>query len=109
APRIPRRQRVEQLLGDRPCLFHERVVAREVADAQGGQARLPRAEDVAGAAQREVALGDREAVGRRGDGLEALARDVAERTLVEQDAVRRMRAAPDPSAQLVQLREAEPL
>ena len=38
-----------------PRLLHQLVVADEVADAQRRQARLARAEEVAGAAQLEVA------------------------------------------------------
>ena len=49
------------------------VVAQQVADAQRRHAGLPRAEEVAGPAQREVALGDDEAVGRLGQRLEPLA------------------------------------
>ena len=67
--------------GDRlaPGLLHQLMIAQQIADAQRRHARLPRAEEIAGTAQREVALGDDEAVGRVGQRLEPLARLLGER------------------------------
>ena len=54
-------------------------------------------------------LGDDEAVGRVGQRLEPLAALVGQRILIQQDAERLVRTAADAAAQLVQLRQAEPL
>ena len=51
--------------------FEQLVVAQQIADPQSRQTRLPGAEEVARAAQLQVALGDLEAVGGLGQGLEA--------------------------------------
>ena len=71
--RAPRRC-VEPGDGLAPRVFHQRVVAQQVADAQRRQPGLPRAEEVARAAQREIALGDDEAVGRLDERVEPRAR-----------------------------------
>ena len=67
------------------------------------------AEHLALAAQPQVLLGDAEAVLGLAQDLEPRPRRFAERALVEQQAGRAAGAAPDPAAQLVQLREAEAL
>src|SRR5688500_18104524 len=89
--------------------FQDVAVAYEVPGAELRQPRLPRAEEVARSTQLEIALGNREAVVRLGHRPQPLARVVAPRRLIEQDAVRVPLAAADPSAELVQLREAEAL
>ena len=78
-------------------------------DAIAGQAALADAEHVAFAAQFQILLGNPKAVGGLADHLQPRLRHLAERLLVEQQAGRRLRAAPDPAAQLVQLREPEAL
>ena len=74
-----------------------------------GQPRLPRAEERAAAAKVEIDLGELEAVGRRDERLEALLRRLGQLLLRARDeqAVGLLGAAPDPAAQLVELREAE--
>ena len=57
----------------------------------------------------QIALGDHEAVGRLDERVEPRAPGLAERRLIQQHARRRVRAAADAAAQLVQLRQAEPL
>src|SRR5262245_17276318 len=100
-------------LDERPCLavrgLHDVAVAHEVAGAQLGQPGLPRPEEISRPAQLEVALRDREAVARRGHRLQPLARVIGPGRLIHQEAVRFPLAAPDAAAQLVQLRETEPL
>ncbi len=84
------------------------VVVNNIRNAQFRQAMLPRAEEFARAAQLQVLLRDAEAVGRRADDVQPLARLVPLR-LGEEEEERRPAAAPDAAAQLVQLRQAEPL
>src|SRR4030067_17615 len=60
---------VEQRLA--PRVFHERVIAQKITDPQGRNARLPGAEEVAGTAQLEVALGNDEPVSGVGGRLYA--------------------------------------
>src|SRR5512145_728018 len=88
--------------------FHERMIAKQVADPQCRQAGLPRAEEVAWSAKREVALRDLEAVCGIGQRLQALAPLLGERLLVEQHAERLVGATADASTQLVELGETEP-
>src|SRR5919197_3906749 len=52
-------------------LLQEPPVAQDVGDAEVGDSRLARAEEVAGAADREVLLGDPEAVAALGHDPEA--------------------------------------
>ena len=81
----------------------------EVGQPHVGQAALAGAQQLAGAAQAQVLLGDAEAVlGLAHDGEPRL-RGLAERLGVEQQAGRLGAAAPDPAAQLVELRQAEAL
>ena len=81
----------------------------ELREAEAGRARLAGAEHVALAAQAKVLLGDAEAVLGRAQDLDPRLRRLAERPLVEQEAARPPGAAADPPAQLMELREAEPL
>src|SRR5262245_44908793 len=46
------------------CGFHDVAIAHEIARAQPGQPGLPRAEKVTGTTQLEIALRDREPIGR---------------------------------------------
>src|SRR4029450_434273 len=85
------------------------MVAPETPDAKRRQSRLPRAREIAEAAQREVLLGNCEAVVRLGQYLQALAGLLAERILIDEHARRLVLASADSPAQLVELREAEPL
>ncbi len=78
-------------------------------DAEARHARLAGAEDLAAAAQPEILLGDAEAVLGLAHDRQPLAGDGPERGPVEQQAGRRLVAAPDPAAQLMELGEAEAL
>ena len=68
--RLRRAAVVEPRDGFAPRVFHQRVIAQQIADAQRRQAGLPRAEEIAGPAQRQIALGDHEAVGRLDERVE---------------------------------------
>ena len=63
----------KKLLGLAAGFFEDRLVAPQVGDSQRRQAVLLRAEQVAGAAELEVDLGQLEAVGRGGERVEPLA------------------------------------
>ena len=78
-------------------------------DAEAGQAALPRAEQVAFAAQPQIFLGDAEAVFGFAQDREPRLGGLAERRLVEQQAGGMAGPAADAAAQLVQLREPEAL
>ena len=80
-------------------------VAHEVGDLELHEAGLARAEQFARAAQLQVAAGDLEAVVRAAQHREPLLRERRERRVPEQHAARRLAAAADAAAQLVQLRE----
>src|SRR6266576_4676452 len=84
-------------------------VLREIGKAQDRQAALPGPEHLAGAAQSQILLGDAETVLGLAEDREALPCYLAERRLVQQDAGRRLVAAADAAAQLMQLREHEAL
>ena len=84
-------------------------MAREVRQAQGGEAALADAEHLAGAAQPQVLLGDAKAVVGRAQDLETRARRGRERLVIEEQASRCSGAPADPPAELVQLRETEAL
>ena len=85
------------------------AVGREVGQPHVGQAALPGAQQLAGAAQAQILLGDAEAVlGLAHDGEPRLG-GLAERLGVEQQAGRLGGAAADAAAQLVELGEAEAL
>src|SRR5438105_6140734 len=79
------------------------AIADEIDHAEGRHAGLPRAEEIARSAQREIALRDLEAVGRVGHRLQPPARVVCERRLIHQEAERLMPVAPHAAAQLVEL------
>src|SRR5579863_9724382 len=82
-----------QLAGERLAIFGRRrvldevrrlvlrpllnlLVAQQVGDAEGRDARLTRAKELARAAQLQVDLGDAEPVGGFGHGAQALVRDL---------------------------------
>ena len=82
----------------------------QVGEAEFRQAALPRAEDLAAAAQAQILLGDAEAVLGLAHDREPRLRAVSPSGGgVEQQAGGRPVAAPDPAAQLVKLGEAEAL
>ena len=82
---------------------------RDPREAEVGEPGLARAEELALAADLEVLLGELEAVGRRDQRLEPVVRALRQLLLRagDEQAVRLLRPAPDPAAQLVQLGEAE--
>ena len=89
--------------------FQQVGMGLDAGDLEARRAGLARAQQLAFAAQLQVFLGDEEAVlGLAHDRQPALG-GFAERVLVEQHAGRRLRAAPDAAAQLVQLGQAEAL
>ena len=90
------------------CGLHQVFILHEVREAQQRHAALARAEVLGLAAQQHVLVRDAEAVGVLVD-LEPRPRAVRERMLVEQDVHALVGTASDPPAQLVQLREPEPL
>src|SRR4029453_12154877 len=100
-------------LHERPRLMmgqlHDVAIADEIAGAQLRESRLPRAEEISGAAQLEIAFRNHEAIGGGRHRLQALARIVGPRRLIQQDAHRLRRTAADAAAQLVQLRQPESL
>ena len=93
--------------GFAPGVLHHRVVAQQVADAERWHARLTRAEEVAGTTQPQIALGDLEAVVVSVSALSRSRPCSVKRRLIQEDAVRLVRAAADTAAQLVQLRQSE--
>src|SRR3954451_15050099 len=85
------------------------LVPSEIGETQLRQSALLRTEYLAAAAQPQILLGDAEPVLGLAQDREPPPSDVAERRLIQQEAGRRLVAAPDAAAQLVQLREAEAL
>src|SRR3954452_3116979 len=83
-------------------------VAEDVGETQRGQARLFRAEELAGAAELEVHFRDVEAVRRFDEGADAFPGGVVH-LFGDQDAVALRRAAADAAAKLVELGETETL
>ena len=81
----------------------ELEVGDDVADRPSRRTGLRGSGELAFAPQAQVFFGDREAVGRAGQDLQAL--DVPGVVRRDQDAERTLDAAADPSAQLVQLGE----
>ena len=84
----------------------EQLVAQRVGDAEGRHAALPLAEQIAHAPHPQILTRDHESV--------VAADEDSSRCFVSgsrrrEDAVRRLRAAADAAAQLVQLRQPEPL
>ncbi len=59
----------EELFGLAAGFFEDRLVTAEVGDAQGRQAVLLGAEEVAGAAEVEIHFGKGEAIGCGGEGV----------------------------------------
>ena len=84
------------------------VVALERGDPEARQAALDEAQHVALAAQLPVALRELEAVADLGDRLEPRLRGLVGR-VGDEHAERRHLAAPDAAAELVELREPEPI
>src|SRR5262245_50509782 len=85
----------------------ELAVRLDAGDAEARHAGLPRAEDVAFAAQPEVFLGDAKAVLGLAHDVEARFRGFAQRPPIEQQAGGMLADAPDAPAQLMQLRKPE--
>ena len=83
------------------------AVAREARVAQVAGARLAHARELALAAHAQVELGELEAARMLDERLQPPLAELARLLRLEQEAVRLVAAAPDPPAQLVQLREAE--
>ena len=99
----------EHVVGFAAGDLEDLLVADNVRHAEGGDAGLARAHDLARAADLQVVLGDLEAVVRLLHDPQPLARLLRLLVLREEDAVALGRAAPDAPAQLVELREAEAL
>src|SRR5690606_28239136 len=85
------------------------AMRNEAGDEEARRAGLPCAAKLAFAAQLEVFLRDAETVLRLAQDRKPRTAVLAERSLVEQDAARRLLATPDPPAQLVKLGKAEAL
>ena len=83
-------------------------VGGEIGDAEARQPGLPRTEEVAGTADRQVGFGDGEAVAGGGEHVEPL-RPLLGQPAVNRQTVRRCAAPPDTAAQLMELRQAEAL
>src|SRR6266702_6626225 len=95
----------EERFGDRARRFDQVGVVVEIGKAQERRPALPGAEIFPGAAQQEILARDDKAVRVFENHAQALACGLAERILIEQDAHRFGRAAPDASTQLMELRE----
>jgi hypothetical protein len=92
-----------------PRVFHHLMIANEITDAQRRQAGLPGPEEVAGPAECEIAFRDLEPVSRLDERVQTIARRRRHRVLIQQDTRGRVAASADAPAQLVQLRQPEPL
>src|SRR5574341_682111 len=92
-----------------PRLLEDPGIAEEVGRAELRQPRLSRAEELARTPELQVHLGDLEPVAGRRHRADASLRLLGEAAAREKDAVRLPRAAPDAPAQLMELREPEPL
>ena len=90
--------RGEVVLGLAARVFENLYVAHEVADAEGGDAGLARAHDLAGAAYLQIFFGDAEAVVGLLHDAEALLRHAGLLLRSQKDAVALLRAAPDAPA-----------
>ncbi len=84
-------------------------VAKRIGDGKAAHAVLARAEKFAGAAQLQVQFGELKSIGCARECVEPLPGFFGQRLGSNQDAVRFFGPAADASAQLVKLREAEPL
>src|SRR5262249_24259720 len=82
-----------------PCLFEHGSVADEIGDAELGQPRLARAEELPRPSYREIDLGDLEPVVRSGHGIDA-APGISRRRGAEQNAVALERPAADTTSKL---------
>src|ERR1035437_915340 len=98
------RQDQRRVVARRAEIFAVRL---DAGDVKAGQAALPRAKQVAFAAQLQVFLGDAEAVFGLAQHGEPRLGALAEWRLVEQQASRVAAPAPDAPAELLQLREPE--
>ena len=96
-----------QFAGEAFGFAQQITVARQAGDAEGGVAGLSCAEQFARAAYGKVFFGDAEAVGSFAHDAQAALCGVTQRWLVHEQAVGLFAAAPDSTAQLVQLCEAE--
>jgi len=97
-----------QGLGVAAGLFQDLSVASQVRDAKRRQPVLARPKQLARTAQAEIDLRKAKAVGRGGEGLQA-GLGLFGLRVGEHSAEGRQRAAADPPAKLVQLRQPEPL
>jgi len=91
---------LEQLLGDLARALEQRRVVGQAGDLELRQPVLAGAEHLAGAAQLEVDLGQPKAIRVLGDRAQA-----GQAGISEEDAERRVLAATDAPAQLMELRE----
>ncbi len=103
--RVPR----EELEGVLAGAHQEPRVVRQVGHREARKTVLPDPQELAGPPELEVPLRDREPVVRVGEHLDALARLVGRAPPHHEDAVGPVRSAPDAAAELVELREPEPL
>ena len=85
------------------------MIADDIADPKERQSGLARAEDIARAAQFQIALGDFETVRRCGERLQAGQRLIAGFRRMQKNAGGRSVAPSNAATQLMQLCEAEPL
>ncbi len=108
---LPRAVLGDELGGELAGLLEQRAVGAEAGEAEVAEAGLPRSEELALAAEVEVALGELEAVRGLDERLEARLGGVGQLELRarDQQAVRLLGAAADAAAELVELREAEPV
>ncbi len=97
----------QQCLGGVAHRRQQLGVAHQVGDLELQEAGLASTEHLAGAAQLQVLFGNQEAVAGFAHDRQAFAAQLRQRRVVEQHAVARRAAAADPSAQLVQLRQAQ--
>src|SRR5882672_10208171 len=100
---------LEHLAGRFDRLPNEVPIALEIGEAQQRLAALALAQVFARAAQLEIALRDLEAIRALEDHLQPGSRAVGQWLAIEQDADALARAAADPPAQLMELREPEAL
>src|SRR5262249_41033208 len=95
-----------RLRGDEIARREEEIeIARDIREALEALASLSEAREIPHPPTSQVLFSDLETVARALEQREAFAR----RVLAEQEAPRFLRAAPDATAQLVELREAQPL
>ncbi len=95
-------------IGEFDGQVQQMMIPGQIGDAHLLDAGLARAQHLAGTAQLEILLGDVEAVVALAHGLQSGFGHVAQRRLIQQHATGGVAAAPDPAAQLMQLRQAQP-